>query len=64
MTKLLFPLLFIVFFQTINAQFLADNQNTTQQKGLFNFHYDKKADKVFLEVEHLDQGIFICECFV
>ena len=26
----------------------------TQQKGLFNFHYDNKADKIFLEVENLD----------
>ncbi len=55
MTKLLFPLLFILFFQSTNAQFLADNQNVTQHKGLFNFHYDNKADKVFLEVEHLNK---------
>ena len=52
MTKLILPLLFLVFFQNLNAQFLADNQDATQHKGLFNFHYDKKADKVFLEVEH------------
>ena len=55
MTKLVLPLLFILFFQSTNAQFLADNQNVTQHKGLFNFHYDNKADKVYLEVEHLDR---------
>lgn len=55
MTKLLIPLLFLIFFQPLHAQFLSDNHNVTQQKGLFNFHYDQKEDKVFLEVKDLDQ---------
>lgn len=55
MSKLFFPILFLVFFQSLNAQFLSDNQNAEHHQGLFDFHYDQKTDKVFLEVEQLEE---------
>jgi len=55
MFKLLFPVVFFVFFQSLNAQFLSENQNTERKQGFFDFHYDNKADKIFLEVAHLEE---------
>ncbi len=55
MTKLLLPLVLLVFFQSSNAQFLSDHKNVTQHQGLFNFHYDMEADKIYLEVEHVNK---------
>ena len=55
MTKRLLPLFLLVFFQSVNAQFLSNQKNVSQYQGLFNFHYDQDTDKIFMEVEHLDK---------
>ncbi|MDC3345151.1 zinc-dependent metalloprotease [Flavobacteriaceae bacterium] len=37
------------------AQFFKDNKNITRYEGYFTFYYDEGNDKIFLEIENLDQ---------
>ena len=53
MKNTLFLLIFCIS-QLASAQFLKDKENLITQKGFFNFHYDEKEDKLYLEVDKLN----------
>lgn len=50
-------LIALVFLSTtpIFSQFLASKSNLQSFNGYFDFHYDEQADKLYLEVDKLDQ---------
>jgi hypothetical protein len=50
-------LIALVFLGTtpIFSQFLASKSNLQSFNGYFDFHYDEQADKLYLEVDKLDQ---------
>ena len=49
----LFLLLFV--FNSAYSQFFKDNKTVTNYNGYFNFYYDDSSDKIYLEIENLDQ---------
>ena len=55
MQKLILVLLFLSFSTQGFAQFFKDNKNITRYEGYFTFYYDEGNDKIFLEIENLDQ---------
>lgn len=55
MKKITLLVLFLSLFQTTFSQFLSDKKEVTQFKGYFNFYYSGTEDKVYLEIEKLDQ---------
>ena len=48
-------LLFLIFSIQGYSQFFKDVQKINKYKGFFTFYYDETKDKLFLEVEKLDQ---------
>ncbi|MCF6224573.1 MAG: zinc-dependent metalloprotease [Flavobacteriaceae bacterium] len=54
MKKLLLSL--FLFFTAYNsfAQFFNDNKEVIKYSGFFNFYYEEKTDKIYLEVDKLD----------
>ena len=49
--------LFLIFLLVTSvgfSQFFKDQKHITKHKGYFNFYYDDKSDKVYLEVDKLD----------
>ncbi len=48
-------LLFLIFSIQGYSQFFKDLQKLNKYKGFFTFYYDESKDKLFLEVEKLDQ---------
>ena len=55
MRKLIAMFLFLSFSIQGFAQFFKDNKNITRYEGYFTFYYDEGNDKIFLEIENLDQ---------
>ncbi|MDC0870765.1 zinc-dependent metalloprotease [Flavobacteriaceae bacterium] len=55
MRKLIALFLFLSFSIQGFAQFFKDNKNITRYEGYFTFYYDEGNDKIFLEIENLDQ---------
>ena len=55
MRKLILALLFLSFSTQGFTQFFKDNKNITKYDGYFTFYYDEGNDKIFLEIENLDQ---------
>ena len=55
MKKLILAVLFLSFSAQGFAQFFKDNKNITRYEGYFTFYYDEGNDKIFLEIENLDQ---------
>ena len=49
----LFLLLFV--FNSGYSQFFKDNKTVTNYNGYINFYYDDSSDKIYLEIENLDQ---------
>ncbi|MBT8254527.1 MAG: DUF5118 domain-containing protein, partial [Bacteroidia bacterium] len=45
---------FSILVLNVNAQFLKDKK-LTKYDGYFNFHYEEKQDKIYLEVKDLDK---------
>ena len=54
MRKLFLPLLFIFFYQNSFSQFFNDDNDILKYEGYYNFYYDDKEDKIYLEVDQLD----------
>ena len=55
MKKIVLTILFLSFISQISAQFFKDNKTVKKYEGYFTFYYDESKDKLFLEVEKLDQ---------
>ena len=55
MKKIVLTILFLSFISQISAQFFKDNKTVKKYEGYFAFYYDESKDKLFLEVEKLDQ---------
>ncbi|WP_299682757.1 zinc-dependent metalloprotease [uncultured Dokdonia sp.] len=56
MRKTLLVLCIAVFYAvTANAQFLEGKKDLQTQDGYFKVHYDESADKLYLEVDKIDQ---------
>lgn len=52
--KLLLFLLSFFLFQNVYPQFFADDDNITKTKGYYNFYYSEEKDKIFIEIDQLD----------
>jgi len=50
---LIVSLLFI--YNVVHAQFLKERKNVTKYNGYINFYYDQDTDKVYLEIDKLEQ---------
>ncbi|MEN8858157.1 MAG: zinc-dependent metalloprotease [Flavobacteriaceae bacterium] len=55
MKKIVLTILFLSFISQISAQFFKDNKTVKKYEGYYTFYYDESKDKLFLEVEKLDQ---------
>lgn len=55
MKKYILLLFFIIFSQQGFSQFFKDNQKITKHEGYVNFYYDTSSDKVYLEIDKLNQ---------
>ena len=55
MKRLVFILLAFWYIPQGAAQFLESKTGLKQQQGFFNFHYDGKEDKIYVEVKDLDK---------
>lgn len=55
MKNVLMLLIALLSFQTITAQFSEKKKDFKIYQGLFDFYYDAKTDKVFLEVDKLNK---------
>ena len=55
MKKIFTVILFACFFTQGYAQFFKDNKNIQKFEGYFTFYYDESKDKIFLEIEKLEQ---------
>jgi len=55
MKKIISLLIFAVTVQVLKAQLSGESENFQKYTGLFNFQYDVKNDKVFLEVAELEK---------
>ena len=54
MRKLILPILLLFFFQNSFSQFFKEKKGVTKFEGFVNFYYDENEDKIFLEVDKLD----------
>ncbi len=54
MQKILF-LISVFTSMVINGQFLENKEDLKKYEGFFNFHYDQKVDKIYLEVSSLEK---------
>lgn len=43
----------LIIFQLSNAQFFSDNKDVIKFNGFFDYYYDHKEDKIFLEVNKI-----------
>tara|TARA_R110001632_G_scaffold23425_5_gene66331 strand:- start:2444 stop:4831 length:2388 start_codon:yes stop_codon:yes gene_type:complete len=55
MKKIIITFLFLGCISQISAQFFKDNKTIKKYEGYFTFYYDDTKDKLFLEIEKLDQ---------
>tara|TARA_R110000787_G_scaffold234375_1_gene341237 strand:- start:4855 stop:7242 length:2388 start_codon:yes stop_codon:yes gene_type:complete len=55
MKKIIITFLFLGCISQISAQFFIDNKTIKKYEGYFTFYYDDTKDKLFLEIEKLDQ---------
>ncbi len=55
MKKLSIVILFLAFTFPVKAQFFKDNKSVKKFSGYFTFYYDESKDKLFLEVDKLDE---------
>lgn len=55
MKKMLFIVMTLCISHICNSQFLSSKSNLKSFNGYFDFHYDEKEDKIYLEVDRLDQ---------
>jgi len=55
MKKIVLTILFLSFISQISAQFFKDNKTVKKYEGYYTYYYDESKDKLFLEVEKLDQ---------
>ena len=55
MTKLNLIFIFLLTFQLSNAQFFTDKLEVLKFEGFFDYYYDKNEDKIFLQVDKIDQ---------
>ncbi len=55
MTKLHLIFILLLTFQLSNAQFFTDNVDVLKFEGFFDYYYDKNEDKIFLQVDKIDQ---------
>ncbi|WP_238718948.1 zinc-dependent metalloprotease [Pelagihabitans pacificus] len=55
MEKKLLVLAVLLSLHSVNAQFSKNKQNFQKFEGLFDFFYDAKTDKVYLEVDDLEK---------
>lgn len=55
MKKQLFLICALLIAITASGQFLSSKSNLQSFDGYFDFHYDEKEDKIYLEVDKLDQ---------
>jgi len=53
--KLSLTFLFVFVITLLNAQFAEKSKDFQKFKGFFNFQYDTKTDKIYLEVENLEK---------
>lgn len=54
MRKLILPIFLLFFFQNSFSQLFKEKQGVTKYEGFVNFYYDENEDKIFLEVDKLD----------
>lgn len=54
MRQILILLIGVTFIQPTSAQFLKSKE-LQNFEGYFNFHYEASTDKIYLEVENLDE---------
>ena len=54
MRKIVLLILIMLFFQNSFSQFFKEKQGVTKYEGFVNFYYDENEDKIFLEVDKLD----------
>lgn len=55
MTKLIFPLIWLLACHFNHAQFLIQKNGLDKFEGFFDYYYDKNEDKIYLEVEQIEQ---------
>ena len=55
MKKIIVAFLLLSFSIQGSAQFFKNTKSITKFEGYFTFYYDESSDKIFLEVENLDQ---------
>ncbi len=55
MKKIILAFLLLSFSIQGSAQFFKNTKSITKFEGYFTFYYDESSDKIFLEVENLDQ---------
>ncbi len=55
MRKTIYLLSFLIGAQTLCGQFSKNKENFQKYEGLYDFYYDQKTDKVYLEVDQLEQ---------
>lgn len=55
MTKLIFPLICLLACHLNHAQWLEQRKGLDKLEGFFDYYYDKKEDKIYLEVEQIGQ---------
>jgi len=55
MTKRLLTFICLITFQLTNAQFLSDRKELIKFEGFFDYYYDRKEDKIFLQVDKTGQ---------
>ena len=52
-------LLFIFSFPLVSAQFAEQRKNFETYQGYFDFYYDEKTDKIYLEVDALGENVLV-----
>ncbi len=45
----------LLFFQIGFSQFFKDQKNSTKHKGFISFYYDESTDKIYLEIDKINQ---------
>ena len=55
MTRLILSLVCLLTCQLSLSQFLAEKDELIKYQGFFDFYYDKREDKIFLQVDKTDQ---------
>ncbi len=60
MKKLALPILFLLLVNTVNSQLVKDKKGVSKYSGYFNFYYDDNEDKIYLEVDKInDEFLYV-----